>query len=139
MARAYADTIPGTLINLNEPTRSHAASVTLSYTRDDPYAVTATITLATKCDTADWLLSRDLLRGGLHNLSGIGDAIAWPEDGGVLHLVLTGEGGRAALQLDAVEVARFLDRTDRIVHPGDESRHVDIDGAIRAMLKREHR
>lgn len=139
MSRVYADTIPGTLVNFAEPTRSHTASVTLSYRRDDPYAVAASINLATKCETAEWVFARDLLRAGLHAVTGQHEVIIWPEDGGVLNVVLQ-SGTRAAvdralLRLDAVEVARFLDRTDRVVQPGDEARHLDVDRAVRAVLK----
>lgn len=135
MSRVYADTIPGTLVNFDDPTRSHAASVTLSYRRDDPYAVTATITLAMKCETAEWTFARDLLRAGLHALAGLHEIMVSPDDGGRLYIDISSDQGRARLQLDAVEVAGFLDRTDRIVQPGDESRHLDVDAAVRQTLK----
>lgn len=135
MARAYASTIPGTLVNFAEPGRQHPASVTLAYHRDDPYAVTATISMATKCEAAAWTFARDLLRAGLHAIAGMHDVIVWPDDGGVLHIALTNKDARAALRLDTVAVAAFLDRTDRIVQPGDEARHLDVDKAVRAVLK----
>ena len=135
MSRVYADTISGTLVNFDKPTRSYAATVTLSYHRDDPYAVTAMISLSAKCEHAEWLFGRDLLRAGLHAIAGQHDVIIWPEDGGVLNVELNSPLGRALLRLDAVEVAGFLERTDRIVHPGDEARHLDVDRAVRAVLK----
>jgi hypothetical protein len=134
-SRAYATTLTGTLTNFAAPTRQHAASITLSYRRDDPYAVTAAIALAVKCETAEWTFARDLLRAGLHAIAGQHDVIIWPEDGGVLHVALTSTGGRAALRLDTVEVAGFLDRTDRIVQPGDEARHLKVDATIRELLR----
>lgn len=138
MSRVYADTLAASMVNLDDPADRGDVQVTLTYNRDDPYTVTVDINHDGQ-PTVTWQWARDLFRAGLHATSGIGDVIVSPEDGGVLHVELRGEGdGRALMTLDAVEVARWLDRTDRIVQPGDESRHLgDLGRGIRRMLKAE--
>lgn len=136
--RAYATTLQGTLTVHTSPPIEATASVTLSYSRDDPYAVTVTIA-AEGAPAVNWWFGRDLLRAGLHAPAGLHEILVSPDDGGRLYIDITSDQGRARIHLDAVEVARFVDRTDRCVHPGDEARHVDVDKAVRAVLKRAGR
>jgi hypothetical protein len=132
--RVYATTLTGTLTVFVSPPDEGPTSITLNYHRDDPYAVTVTIAPPGHA-AVNWWFGRDLLRAGLHAPAGLHEIVVSPDDGGRLYIDITSDAGRARVQLDAVEVARFLDRTDRIVHPGDEARHVDVDKAVRQTLK----
>lgn len=139
MAHIYADTLTGTMVNLDDPTEVGPIRVTLTYRRDDPYAVTADIADG-EHDTVTWTFARDLLRAGLHATAGLGDVIVSPDDGGLLHVELRSEDGRACMHLDTVEVAAFLDRADRIVLPGDEARHLgNVDRGIRQLMRQAER
>jgi hypothetical protein len=133
-SRAYATTLTGTLTVFVSPPDEGPASITLAYQRDDPYAVTVTIAPPGHA-AVNWWFGRDLLRAGLHAAAGLHEILVSPDDGGRLYIDITSDAGRARVQLDAVEVARFLDRTDRIVQPGDEARHVKVDATIRELLR----
>lgn len=112
-------------------------SVELHYDAGDPLAITALFD-----DGGDqrirWVFARDLLEAGLDQRSGAGDVVIWPShdmDGRpVVHLRLCSPLGDALLEASADEVERFLAATWRLVPPGAEHVHLNIDGVIRALL-----
>lgn len=102
--------------------------VTLSYTTEDPFAVTAAF--AGDGLTIEWVFARDLLIGGLDGPTGEGDVHVWPSWGSGRDLVLlslTSPDGHAVLEADATDLRGFLQRTLDLVPEGTESAHVDVD------------
>lgn len=109
---------------------------TLVYSPADPYAVQAT--MHTTSGPVAWVFSRELLHAGLEQPAGLGDLHIAPctdEDGRpYLSIELSTPGGAAVLHADAAEIAAFLADTFLAVPCGHESAHLDIDGALAALL-----
>jgi hypothetical protein len=96
--------------------------VVLQYMASDPCAVHAVFS----GDGMEvvWVLGRELLRDGLARPIGDGDVHCWPSWGTgqeLLMISLTSPDGQAVLECAADDVRRFLDRTEAVVSPGDES------------------
>ena len=112
-------------------------TASLHYDASDPLAVTALFN-----DGGDkpvrWVFARDLLKAGLDQPAGEGDVLIWPtrDTGGkpAIHLRLRSPHGDALLEACANELERFLVATHRLVPPGSEHRHVDVEGVIAALL-----
>jgi len=111
-------------------------SAELHYDARDPYAVRATFWSAE--GPVVWDLARDLLDDGLGEPSGDGDVHVWPCVGNrgqaVVVIELGSPHGWVMLQVEAREVMRFLAGTHRLVEPGTESAHVDVDALVAALL-----
>lgn len=109
----------------------------LRYDIADPIAVTALL-YAGGDEPVRWVFARDLLESGLDQRTGVGDVVVWPAhevaDRATVHIQLTSPHGAAVLAAPADEVETFLAATWRLVGPGDEDRHLDIDRAIDALL-----
>jgi hypothetical protein len=119
----------------------------LHYTCQDPYAVKMAFHVGTD-EPVEWTLARDLLAAALHSREGVGDVQAWPsaapadpvpEDGtvagsGILNISMTSPFGHAQFEAPAAAVATFLHRTFRIVPVGQESRFIDFDAELVALL-----
>lgn len=109
----------------------------LHYDASDPLAVTALFN-----DGGDepvrWVFARDVLEAGLDQSAGEGDVLIWPtlDSAGqlVVHIRLRSPHGDALLEASADELERFLYATHRLVPPGTEHRHLDLDGVISALL-----
>jgi hypothetical protein len=109
----------------------------LHYDASDPLAVTVLFN-----DGGDepvrWVFARDLLEAGLDQSAGEGDVLIWPtrdgEGGQAIHVRLRSPHGDALLEASADELKRFLHATHRLVSPGTEHRHLDLEGAITALL-----
>lgn len=115
--------------------RAVAVPATLSYSRDLPYAVTATF------HTADgdiaWVFGRDLLCAGVETPSGDGDVAVWPSvvDGHeVICLSLSSPTGSALLEAEVAAVEEFLDLAYTAVPAGTEGEHLDLDAELAALL-----
>ncbi len=110
--------------------------VELVYDPECPYATTATF--RTGGVTVSWTFARDLLRHGQFEPVGSGDVHVRPEvdDNGqaAVHIELHSPHGAAIVVTPAREIHDFVERTTATVRPGTESRHLDIDGAIDAVL-----
>jgi hypothetical protein len=107
----------------------------LSYDPSDPYAVTATF--RSECDAVAWTFSRELLDEGLTGPAGEGDVAVWPsneDDGEIVCIALSSPFGHALLEARRHEVEAFVVRSFSSVPRGTESDHLDIDGAIEALL-----
>ena len=108
----------------------------LHYDALDPYAVRATFW--TTDGPVVWDLARDLLDEGMDQPTGDGDVHVWPcvgERGQAVVVVELGSPeGWVMLQAEAREVMRFLAVTHRLVAPGEESAHLDVDAALAAIL-----
>jgi len=117
--------------------RSTGARVTLAYVAADPYAIGLTITIPHS--TVTWLIGRDLLHHGIaHTPTQVGDGdvtitVAWQR----LFVGIRDGHGSAILNLPLLQVHDFLRSTCRIVPPGTETQHVDVDGLVDALLDEE--
>lgn len=112
-------------------------TASLHYDASDPLAVTALFN-----DGGDepvrWVFARDLLESGLDQSAGEGDVLIWPtrdaEGRPAIQLRLRSPHGDALLEACADELERFLAATHRLVPPGSERRHLDVEGVVAALL-----
>lgn len=107
----------------------------VSYDPSDPYAVHAAFHLHE--DAVEWVFGRDLLADGLVTPAGEGDVGVWPTMSGgrqVVCLSLSSPSGHALLEASAAEVAEFVREVYTAVPAGDESLHLDVDGALARLL-----
>ena len=111
----------------------------LRYDPSDPYAVTTVFMTGTS--QVRWTFGRELLLEGLYEPSGDGDVHVWPcldADGHAVVIVeLCSPDGEALVQARTGDVTRFVERMTKVVEPGTESDHVDIDAALTAIFAAE--
>lgn len=111
----------------------------LQYDPSDPYAVTTVF--MTGRSQVRWTFGRDLLTEGLYEPSGDGDVHVWPcldVDGhAVVIIELCSPDGEALVQARTGDLSAFVERMSRVVRPGAESMHVDVDATIAAILEAE--
>lgn len=110
----------------------------LRYDRTDPYAVCLSIGAA-PTGPVDWVFARSLLYEGLRNPAGIGDVLVIPqrrEHGPSVRIVVRSDTGFAILEIAASKVTAFLQQTDRIVPPGREGLHLDVDRVVSELMAR---
>jgi Streptomyces sporulation and cell division protein, SsgA len=109
----------------------------LRYSAHDPLAVEALFDDGSD-ELVRWVFARDLLSSGLDRRAGDGDVVVWPTidvDGvRVVHLRLRSPHGDALLQASADAIQAFLVATWRLVPPGTEHEHLDVDGVLDALL-----
>lgn len=108
----------------------------LAYDVADPYAVHATFHTG-EDESVDWVFARELLATGLQRSIGDGDVRVWPsagEQGEIVCVGLTSPEGSAVLEAASAQIEDFLHRTEQLVPSGTESRHIDLDGALAALL-----
>jgi Streptomyces sporulation and cell division protein, SsgA len=109
----------------------------LRYSVHDPLAVEALFDDGSD-ELVRWVFARDLLSSGLDRRIGDGDVVVWPTidvDGvRVVHLRLRSPHGDALLQASADVIQAFLVATWRLVPPGTEHEHLDLDGVLDALL-----
>lgn len=112
-------------------------SAILHYDASDPLAVT-TLFNDGGDEPVRWVFARDLLEAGLDQPAGEGDVLIWPTWDATgqpaIHLRLRSPHGDALLEACADELERFLMATHRLVPPGTEHRHLNVDGVITALL-----
>ncbi len=108
----------------------------LHYDPRDPYAVTTVF--MTGSHQVRWTFGRDLLSDGLYEPSGDGDVHVWPclDTAGhaVVIIELCSPDGEALMQAKTGELSAFVDRISRLVPPGAESEHIDVDAVISAIF-----
>jgi hypothetical protein len=109
----------------------------LRYSAQDPLTVEALFHDGSP-DPVRWVFARDLLAAGLDRRTGDGDVVVWPTQDvqarPAVHLRLRSPNGDALLEAPADSVAEFLAATARLVPPGTEYQHVDIDAALESLL-----
>jgi hypothetical protein len=116
----------------------------LCYDPSDPFAVRIAFgDVGDENDLVDveeagiaWLVSRELLQGGLDRPSGEGDVRVWPAHGAtdVLFLHLRAPSGEALFELSRATVAAFLRQTEALVPSGSESAMLSLDEELQALL-----
>ncbi|MCZ7431445.1 SsgA family sporulation/cell division regulator [Streptomyces sp. WMMC1477] len=125
----------------------HSASVPakLLYRTDDPYAVHVSFHIGS-AHPVHWTFARDLLMEGVFRPSGHGDVRVWPLSPGpagrtpgrsVMCMALSSPEGEALLQAPSGPVAAWVERTLRLVPPGQESAELDLDEELGALLSEE--
>ena len=110
--------------------------VVLHYDVADPYAVHATFRTG-QGEGVSWVFARELLTRGVHRASGDGDVRVWPSwssGSEVVFVGLTSPDGEALLQATTRDLVDFLARTYALCPEGSEHDHLDLDGAIEALL-----
>lgn len=111
--------------------------VSLRYDSNDPYAVAATF--RTGGQGVDWVFARELLAAGVNRPVGQGDVRVWPgstpEDDEVVYIALSSPDGRALLEAPARQLRDFVARSALVVPPGEESRYLDLDSTLAALLQ----
>lgn len=109
----------------------------LRYNASDPYAVEALFDTGNG-EPVRWVFSRDLLAQGLRERAGIGDVTVWPVTDSwgqpAVRLRLSSPGGAALLEVPADSLSAFIDETYRLVASGTESRYIDLDAVVQALL-----
>jgi hypothetical protein len=110
-----------------------------SYDPRDPFAVTATF--LTVAGHVRWTFGRDLLIDGLFEPTGDGDVHVWPcldnQAHSVVIIELCSPDGEALVQARTVDINAFVEQMTAAVPQGDETAHLDVDGAISAIFADE--
>jgi hypothetical protein len=114
-----------------------AIPAALRYRRTDPYAVRVVFPPIASLDGAEvtWAFDRDLLREGLRRAAGTGDVTVRPCGPGGAAIEFHTAEGTAMVWFDARDLRRFLACSYGVVARGDESRHLDVDGDLAALLR----
>ena len=110
--------------------------VVLHYDVADPFAVHATFRTG-QAEGVSWVFARELLTLGVHRPAGDGDVRVWPSWSAgheVVFIGLTSPDGEALLQGPTRDIVDFLGRTYALCAQGQEEAHLDLDGAIEALL-----
>lgn len=113
----------------------------LFYSKDDPYAVRIGFHVGLD-EPVEWTFARDLLASGAEGATGLGDVKAWPSaqsasglGGTVLNLHLTSPYGEALFEAPVQEVTDFLSSTYKMVPPGGETEHLDVETGLEELLR----
>ena len=109
----------------------------LEYRAEDPYAVHATFDVGPD-GPVRWVFARDLLDEGLVHPVGDGDVhispCVDPVGRHTVQIELSSSEGIAVLEASAEDLLRFLEQCYRLVGPGLESLHLDLDAALVRLL-----
>jgi hypothetical protein len=107
----------------------------LHYAAADPYAVRVAFHVGLD-EPVEWIFARELLSKGMEDATGLGDVRIWPSDKpGVLEIALSSPFGEAHFEAPRNEVARFLNRSYRLIPAGQEEGHVDIEAELADLLR----
>lgn len=93
--------------------------VELKFYRSDPLAV-AMIFENPDGTEVEWQVSRELMRDGLKAEVGQGDVSFWPCGMDSFAVFLDQDGCSASMQIDAMEIRKFLHATEKLVPYGGE-------------------
>lgn len=119
-------------VRVRQPVRAH-----FRFDPQSPLAVGVEFLVAGGPRVA-WRIGRDLLRQGLHSVSGLGDVQVWPSHpdvGATARLRLASRDMAALFELPAPALAAWLDRTYELVPAGHELAGIDWDAATTDLLK----
>jgi hypothetical protein len=110
-----------------------SAAVSFSYSVENPYAVTMTVT-SRGAAPVEWVFGRHLLAAGIHGGFGSGDVIVAPAPEGPNLLIGLYGGYFAVVGVRCDDVVTFLDRTYKLIPLGHENPYVDVDGFLDQVL-----
>ncbi|MEP9383545.1 SsgA family sporulation/cell division regulator [Nocardioides sp. KR10-350] len=109
---------------------------TMGYSEHDPYAIS--LTFHSHSGDVEWVVSRTLLLQGLAAPAGEGDVKVYPSIDerarAVTMLDFSSPDGRLVAEANSREIQGFLAKTFAAVPVGAESKHLDLDGLIAALL-----
>lgn len=114
-----------------------AVPVALEYDVGDPFAIAATFGPSTDGGVR-WVFARDLLAQGLRATAGDGDVRVWPavsHGKPVVCIGLRSPDGAALLEAPAHPLSAFVTSTYELVPEGRETRLLDLDATIEALLR----
>ncbi|WP_310728398.1 SsgA family sporulation/cell division regulator [Streptomyces sp. N2A] len=118
------------------PERCVPVPARLTYRTDDPYAVHVTFHVGSDAPV-NWTFARELLVEGVFRPCGEGDVRVWPVkvDGrSLVCMALDSPDGEALLEAPATAVSAWLERTLRVVPPGAEQGHLDLDKGLSELF-----
>lgn len=118
------------------PERSTPVAARLTYRTDDPFAVHMDFHLGTS-SPVHWVFARELLTEGVFRPCGHGDVRVWPARAGartLLCLALSSPDGDVLLEAPAGPVSAWLERTMRVVPPGEEAVQAGLEEALAQLL-----
>ncbi|KUJ64982.1 sporulation protein SsgA [Streptomyces albus subsp. albus] len=118
------------------PEHSIPVPARLAYRTDDPYAVHITFHIGSEAPV-HWTFARELLVEGVFRASGDGDVRVWPArlaGRAIVVMALSSPDGDALLEASAPAVSAWLERTLRVVPPGQEGGQLDLDEALDVLL-----
>ncbi|MFD5574845.1 SsgA family sporulation/cell division regulator [Streptomyces cadmiisoli] len=120
-----------TLMRLVKSNRYSRVATQLRYDSAAPCTVSMVFNLHTD-NPVKWVVGRELLSAGRHELSGTGDVRVWPSQvlGGVVFISLRSGTETEVLAASAKSIDKFLERTHLLVPPGQEERYLDMDSVI---------
>lgn len=110
--------------------------VVLVYDVADPYAVRAEFHIASEV-RVPWVFARQLMSKGLKEPTGDGDVRISPSGVGRdrrVHITLMSQDCSADVQAAKADITRFLRESYSLCRPGEEHRHLDVGGGLRALL-----
>ncbi|AWW35580.1 SsgA family sporulation/cell division regulator [Streptomyces cadmiisoli] len=124
-----------TLMRLIRASRRSRVLTQLHYDSTAPYAVSVLFNVNTDAPV-EWVLGRDLMSAGRHELSGAGDVRVWPSEilDGVVFISLRSGAEMEVLAASARAIDTFVERTHQVVPPGEEEQHLDLDGVVRRLM-----
>lgn len=112
------------------PLRAH-----FTYRADDPYAARLDFFLNAR-DSVRWTFARELLTTGTVRPAGYADVRLWPTDDGTrVRLCLESQQGTALFEVPLIPLSEWLERTYRLVPPGQEHRHLSLDKRLERLLR----
>ncbi|MGH3321396.1 MAG: SsgA family sporulation/cell division regulator [Streptosporangiaceae bacterium] len=109
----------------------------LRYAASDPYAIHMTFQTGPS-ERVEWVFARELLAIGAVRPAGDGDVRVWPDGEDPdrrINLSLSSPYGSALFELSLPQVAEFLRDAYAIVPGGTESAFIDVDAALRSLLR----
>ncbi|MBB1255708.1 SsgA family sporulation/cell division regulator [Streptomyces alkaliterrae] len=116
--------------------RSVGLPARFTYRTGDPYAVHVSFHIDTP-QPVHWTFARELLVEGVFRPCGHGDVRVWPtkvKGRNVICLALNSPDGEALVEAPSVPLAAWLERTLRVLAPGDEASELGIDEGLAALL-----
>lgn len=121
------------------PERSVTVPARLGYRTDDPYAVHVAFHTGSQ-SPVHWNFARDLLVDGLFRPCGQGDVRVWPTrtaTRSTVCLALSSPDGEALLEVPALALSSWLERTLRAVPAGREWESLGLEEGLEALLSAE--
>ncbi|MGD9486228.1 SsgA family sporulation/cell division regulator [Streptomyces sp. TRM70308] len=125
---------------VHPPDRRFPVPTRLRYRTDDPFAVHVDFHLDA-ARPVHWTFARDLLVEGVFRPCGDADVRVWPAGARdapaarrVVCVALSSPEGDALLEAPAGPLAAWVERTLRLVPPGEECADADLEAALGALL-----
>ncbi|ANP50744.1 hypothetical protein J2Z21_004519 [Streptomyces griseochromogenes] len=117
--------------------RMPSIPATLSYDRNDPFAVRMTFPAPATLEGVEvcWTFSRELLAAGLHGAEGFGDVRVRPYGYDRTVLEFHAPEGTAIVHVRSGEIRRFLEATGDLVPVGLEHLQLDLDHGLAELMR----